>query len=157
MAEIFAKVGKEAFHACVGSGGRFLFNIAADNVEVARELGDVAVKVTKELGSTAVKLASIYAGYRLLSSVIDGAFKNAFGGQRDDQEIGEPRISSLHVPVRCFTDERFLDVLAHYESGEIKRRLENELEQGGLKVEGLTVEIENMDEVNERKRAIEER
>jgi hypothetical protein len=33
---------------------------------------------------------------------------------------------SLHVLLCCFTDERFLEVLADYESGRIKERLQKE-------------------------------
>ena len=166
MAESFTEVGKvaadiasRALLATVGrdDGGKFLFNIATDNVQVAREYGDVVVRVAKEFANAAVKLAGIWAVCYLSRPVIDAAIKKAFGDPRDDQNTGEPRPGSLHVQVRCFTNKRFLDVLADYESGRVKQRLETELAKVGLKVEGLKVDIENRDEVNERKRAIEER
>jgi hypothetical protein len=134
-------------------------------VGLAKELGGTAVGVAKELGGTAVKLSgpavtlgAIYAGYRLLSPLIDVAVKRAFGGEREDQNVEdiEPG-SSLHVLLRCFTDKRFLEVLADYESGRIKERLQEEFSQIGIKTEGLKVEIENMEEVNKIKAAINKR
>ena len=139
------------------AAGSFAFKIATDNVELARELGDVAVRVIQESGKVAVKLGAIYAGYNLLKPIIKAAITNAFGGQRDDQDVGEPKPGSLRVLLRCFTDKRFLEVLADYESGGVKQRLQKELADAGLKVEGLKVEIENMEEVNKRKTEIKER
>ena len=154
---LVADIATRALHAIVDNGGNLTFNINSDNVEVARELGDTAVRIAQERSNTLVTIASIYVGYQLLRPIIDGAFRIAFGGERPDQNTGRTSMSSLHVPVHCLTDERFLEVLADYESGEIKRRLEKELVQVGLKVEGLRVEIENMDDVNERKRTIKKR
>ena len=152
-----ADIASRALEASLGNGGKILFNIATDNVQVARELGDVAVKVAKELGNTAVKLGAIYAVCYLARPIIDTACKKALGGERKDQNVDEAQPKCLLVLVRCFTDERFLEVLADYESGDIERRLEKELAQIGFKAKGLTVEIENMDEVNQRKRAIKKR
>ena len=143
--------------ALAAKGGSFAFKIAADNVELARALGDVTVRVIHECGNVAVKLGAIYAGYNLLKPIITAAITNAFGGQRDDQDVGEPKPGSLRVLLRCFTDGRFLEVLADYESGGVKQRLQKELAAVGLNVEGLKVEIENMEEVNKRKTAIKER
>jgi hypothetical protein len=83
--------------------------------------------------------------------------KNGLGGERDDQEIRGIRPGSLHVLLHCFTDERFLEVLADYESGRMKERLQDEFSQVGFKVEGLKVVIENAVEVNKTKEAINQR
>ena len=136
---------------------RLSFIIKADNVKVARELGDVAVRVVQELGSTSVKLGTIYAGYQLAKPPIDAAVTSAFGGPRDDQEDPEIRPGCLHVLLRCLTDKRFLEVLEDYESGTTKQRLQKELSQVGFEVEGLKIEIENMEEVNKIKAAINKR
>jgi hypothetical protein len=182
MAESFSSpsaVRKAALKASL-MGGAFFFIFTTDNVEVAKELGGTAVGVAKELGSTvvgvakeiggtavglakelsgpAVKLGAIYAGYHLLRPLIDGAVKRAFGGERDDQNVEDINPGcSLHVLLRCFTDKRFLEVLADYESGRIKERLQIEFSRIGIKTEGLKVEIENMEEVNKIKAAINRR
>ena len=133
------------------------FKVETNNVKVAKEAGDVAVRITQELGSTSVKLGTIYAGYQLVKPPIDAAVTRACGGPRDDQENPEIRPGCLHVLLRCLTDKRFLEVLEDYESGKIKQRLQKELSQVGFEVEGLTIEIENMEEVNKIKAAINER
>ncbi len=152
MAKFLVGLGKAALQ-----GGPFSFTINTENVQVAEVLGDAAVRIAQELGSTAVKLGAIYAGYQLLKPVIDGAVKRGFGGPRDDEEVREIRPGSLHVLLRCSTDKRFLEVLADYESGRIKQRLQKELSQVGFEVEGLKIEIENMEEVNEIKAAINQK
>jgi hypothetical protein len=48
-------------------------------------------------------------------------------------------------------------VWRYYESGKMKERLQEEFSQSGIEVEGLKIEIENLEEVNETKRAIESR
>lgn len=67
------------------------------------------------------------------------------------------RPGCLHVMLRYFTDERFLEVWTDYESGRIKERLQEEFTQSGIQVEGLMVEIENLEEVNRTKTDIERR
>ena len=141
-------------HIRPGTGGFFSFII---NTQSVQALGDVAVRLLEVFGRTAVKLSLIYAGHDLLKPVICAAIETTFGGQRGDQKVGVPYLGSLHIQLWCFTDERFLDVLADYESGGVKKRLEKELAQVGLEVIGLRVDIENMEEVNERKAAIKER
>jgi hypothetical protein len=147
-------------------------DICGAAVGVTKELGGAAVGVTKELGGananaveitkvvcgTTVTLALIYTGYNLLKPVIDAAVKKGFGGERDDQEVLEIRPGSLHVLLRCFTNERFLEVLTDYESGQITERLQEEFSQiNGIEVEGLKVDIENMEEVEKTKAAINKR
>ena len=125
------------------SGGHLLIDISTDSVEV-----------TKEVCRTAIKLSALYVGYQLLRPVIDAAVKKALGGERDDQEVKDIKPGSLHVVLHCFTDERFLVVMTDYLSGKMKERLEEEFLWVGIKVKGLKVEIQNMDEVNEIQEAI---
>ena len=162
--------------------GEVSINIVTDNVQVARDLcqtvttlgevardvtrdvcktvttlGEVARDVARDVCITAVSLGALYVGYKLVRPLIESAVKRGLGGERDDQEVRDIRPGSLHVLLHCFTDERFLEVLADYESGRMKERLQEEFSQIGIKVEGLKVEIENMVEVNERKEAINKR
>ncbi|CAB4041466.1 interferon-inducible GTPase 5-like [Paramuricea clavata] len=169
-----------AFTVTVGvAGGDLSFTITTDNVKVAKELCDTAVEITKELcdtaveitkelsgtaveitkelGDTAATLGTIYVFYKLAIPVVDAVIDKVFDGERDDQEVREIRPGSLHVLLRCFTDKRFLEVLADYESGRIKERLQKEFSLVGIEVEGLKVEIENMEEVEKIKAAINKR
>ena len=159
MTELLLEAGK-ALRAGVAwnpLSGDFSINIATDNVEVARDLCKTAREVTRDLCITAVSLGALYLGYKLVRPLIETAVKRGLGGERDDQEVRDIRPGSLHVLLHCFTDERFLEVLADYESGRMKERLQEEFSQIGIKVEGLKVEIENMIEVNETKEAINKR
>jgi hypothetical protein len=114
--------------------GKFiLFNIHTDNGKVAEET------------------------CRLIRPLIEYAVNEVFGRNRDDQQI-RIRPGCLHgVDLHCFTHERFLEVLGDYESGGIKERLQNKFTEAGIKVEGLKVAIENMEEVNKIKAAINKR
>jgi hypothetical protein len=157
-----AEAGK-ALSVTVASGA-FLININTDNVQVARdvcktitEVGEFTRDVARYAGITAVSLGALYLGYKLARPLIETAVTRGLGGERDDQEIRGIRPGSLHVLLHCFTDERFLEVLADYELGRMKERLQEEFSQIGIKVEGLKVEIENMVEVNETKEAINKR
>ena len=152
MAESLLEAGK-ALSANVTwnpAGGNFSINIGTDNVQVAQEV----CKTVTKLGIT---LGALYFAYKLLKPLIESAVTRSLGGERDDQEVGGIRPGSLHVRLHCFTDKRFLEVLADYESGRMKERLQEEFLQIGIKVEGLKVEIENMVEVNETKEAISKR
>ena len=124
-------------------GGLFSINISTDNVQVA-----------KEVCKTVTTLGALYFGCQLLKPLIEGAVNKGLGGERDDQEVRGIRPGSLHVQLHCFTDKRFLEVLADYESGRMKERLQDGFSQVGIKVEGLKIEIENMVEVKETKEAI---
>ena len=123
--------------ASAEAGGRVSINVSTDNVEVALQL----IKAATTLGA-------LYFGYELISPIVKAAVKNALGGDRDDQGDPDTRPGCLHVRLHCFTDKRYLQVLADYESGRMKERLEEEFSLVGIKVEGLKVEIENMAEVN---------
>jgi hypothetical protein len=135
------------------------FKLITDNVEVVDLLCTAGVTVAAlyaRRGTTSITLGTLFLVYKFAKLITDAVVK-AFGGPRDDQEVRDIREGSLLVELHCFTDERFLEVLADYESGEIKKRLEEEFSQVGIKVEGLKVEIENLAEVNETKEAINKR
>ena len=146
------------------AGGNFLIKIDTDDVQVARDACKTIIEVAKStrdvvrlVGITAVSLGALYLGYKLVRPLIETAVKRGLGGERDDQEVQGIEPGSLHVLLHCFTDERFLEVLADYVSGKMKERLQEEFSQIGIKVEGLKVEIEYMVQVNETKEAINKR
>ena len=148
MAESFSAAG-EALHATITgeiAGGKISIKIGSNNVQAVR---DVCI--------AAVSLGALYVGYQLIARKIDSAVKKALGGERDDQGDPDIKPGSLHVLLHCYTDKRFLEVLADCKSGRMKKRLQKEFSQVGIKVEGLKVEIENMEEVSETKDAINKR
>ncbi len=160
MAGSISEVGKALSAGGTGNipgVGDFSFKISTDSVEVVRELCKTAGEVTHDVCKTAITIGALYIGYKLTKPLIKVAVKKALGGERDDQEVRAIEPGSLHVLLHCFTDKRFLEVLADYESGRMKERLLGEFSQVGIKVEGLKVEIENMAEVNETKEAINKR
>ena len=158
MADQFSAVGRaaqgvanEAFRATVSGsgGGKFLIDISCDRAVVK----DALIAVS----ATAVTLSAIYAGYKLLSKKMDGAVNRGLGGERDDQRVGAIEPRCLHVRLHCFTDKRFLEVLEDYDSGRMKDRFKKEFSDIGVEVEGLTVKIENWEEVKQRKLTIRKR
>ena len=158
-----------ALHASFKRGD-MAFLISTDRTEVAKELCDSTVKLGTlgaVCGITAITrigpirtfgtIGLLYI-YPRVRPIINGLLIKAFGGdKREDQEVQDIKPGSLHVLLRCFTEARFLEVLEDYESGKIKERLEEEFLRAGIKNEGLKVEIENMNEVQKIKMAIEER
>ncbi|CAB4029052.1 Hypothetical predicted protein, partial [Paramuricea clavata] len=144
-------VAKEALSASLkySKGGDLSFNVSTTDVQVARDL-------VRTVGRTVVTLGALYAGYHLMKPIIEGAVKHAFGGERDDQEIRGIRPGSLNILLHCLTDERFLKVLNDYECGRLKERLQEEFLRTGIKIEGVMVEILNMEEVHKTKEAINE-
>jgi hypothetical protein len=150
-------------------GGDLPFIITTDNavvvvqelcrtaVEITKELGGTAVEITKEVCGTALTIGAYYFLCDFAKPVVNTAIVKVFGGKRDDQEVQDPRPGSLLVLLRCFTDERFLEVLADYESGGIKECLQKELSLVGIEVEGLKVEIENVEKVEKIRAAINKR
>ena len=137
--------------------GEVARDVTRDVCKTVTTLGEVARDVARDVCITAVSLGALYVSYKLVRPLIETAVKRGLGGERDDQEVRGIRPGSLHILLHCLTDERFLEVLADYESGRMKERLQEEFSQIGIKVEGLKVEIENMAEVNERKEAINKR
>ena len=146
--------------------------VAREGCEVAREVCKAVKSIGKEIGPDVKKglgiglgvglglglsLGALYSSYKVLQPVIKRAITKGCGGERDDQEVRDIRPGSLHVVLHCSTDERFLEVLVDYESGRMKERLQEELSQVGIQVEGLKVKIENMEMVNETKKSINKR
>ena len=148
MAESLGEVGMaaqniagQAVHVGVAyGGGNISITISSNSAQSVR---DVCI--------TAVTLGAIYAGYKLIAKAIDGAVSRGLGGERDDQEIRDVRPGSLHVLLDCFTDQRLLEVLDDFECGTMKERLEKEFLEIGIKLEGLRVKIDNIEEVKKRK------
>ena len=146
MAESIAEAAEEAAEGIgrivVDVGGKILFTISSISART------VAIVTT---GLTTVTLGAIYARYKLKAKEIDAAISRGLGGERDDQEIRDIKPGSLHVLLHCFTDQRLLEVLDDFESGRMKERLEKEFLEIGIEVEGLKIEIENIEEVKNRK------
>ena len=137
--------------------GEVTRDVARDVCKTVTTLWEVTRDVARDACITAVSLGALYLDYKLVRPLIETAVKRGLGGERDDQEVRDIRPGSLHVLLHCLTDERFLEVLADYESGRMEERLQEKFSQIGIKVEGLKVEIENMVEVNETKEAINKR
>ena len=163
MAESFPETGKAAAKGAleasltyikVPQGGKILIHISTDNIHVAKELCKLAGYVSLGFG---VATLGTLLGYRLLKPLVEDAVNVVFGRNRDDQQDPEIRPGSLRVSLHCLTDERFLEVLEDYESGKMKESLEEEFGHVGFKVEGLNIKIENIEEVNETKKAITRR
>ena len=185
MAEAFSGAGEAQRATASITGGTFEIVVSSGYVEVmnwlkvAREGCEVAQDVCKavktignEIGpdvrrglgiglgvglGIGLSLGAVWTTYKVLQPLINRAVTDGVGGERDDQEVRDIRPGCLHVVLHCFTDERFLKVLADYESGRMKERLQEELSQVGIKVEGLKVKIENMEEVIKTKDAIKTR
>lgn len=104
-----------------------------------------------------VSLGILYTGYQLLKPLIEETVKEGLGGVRGDQEFYDFNPGSLHFLLRCLTDERFLEVLAHYESGKMKERLKEAFSRAGIEVNEMQVKIENMEEIDKTKAAIKRR
>ena len=145
------EVAQETFRfaASYTPGGEFSINIST-NVEVANSVG-VGIWIGIGIGAVAIGTLYTYSRFRPL---IDDAVRRAFGGERRDQ--GDPDIGtgSLIVRLRCFTDERFLELLEDYEHGRLKDRLEKEFCKIGFRVKEMNVKILNIEEVNKTKEAI---
>ena len=90
----------------------------------------------------------------LLSVAVEKTFEYMLPGLL---EIGRIVSGCVQFELRCFTEDRFLEILRDYESGKIKQRLEEELLKTGIKTEKLQVEIKNMEEVEGTKMTIEKR
>ena len=123
-----------------GDGRELLIDISTDSMIVER------------LGTTTITLGALYVGYEVGKRLIDFVIRKALGEGVKDTTPG-----FLQPQLHCSTDKRFLEVLTDYESGNMKERLKEEFSQAGIKVKGLKVEIENKEEVNEKKEAIKKR
>ena len=129
--------------ASYSPGGEFSFSISTSEV-----------RVVKYFSFTVLGITALYAEYKIFQPLIDGAVNRALGGKRDDQ--GDPDIGTgyLLVRLRCFTDERFLELIEDYENGTLKDRLEKEFYEIGLRIQEMKVQILDTEEVNKTKEAI---
>lgn len=133
--------------------GSFNFEVDVGTVELAEEVVGVARYATK----AGIALGAIYLIPRY-QPIIRDAIVSALGGVRQyAQHIVRTWTGSLHFVLRCFTDDRFLEILRDYESGKIKKRLEEEFLKVGIKTTGLELKIDNMEEVEETKATINKR
>ena len=155
MAESLSEAAQEAakgigqvvvHYTSAPSGGTLSITISSIS---ARAVRDVCIAA----GVTTFSLGAIYVLYKSLKkqTEIRDAVSRAVGGERDDQKTGDIKPGSLHVLLHCFTDQRLLEVLEDYESGRMKDRLEREFSDIGIEVEGLKVEIDNIEEIMKRK------
>ena len=119
--------------------------------DISINIDSISATSVKDLCETGLKLGAMYVAHRLIAKAIDAAISRTLGGERDDQRIGGIRPGSLHVLLHCLTDQRLLEVLEDFECGTMKERLEKEFLEIGIKVEGLKVEIDNIEEVKKRK------
>ena len=140
--------------------GKFRFEINAGTVEIAKEVIGVGRYVAKA-AVVGVTLGAIYAIGQcqpMIRGALDSALRGALGVVKSKaQDLGEIVTGSLHFVVRCFKDDRFLDILSDYESGKIKQHLEEEFAMIGIKTTGLEVRIENIEEVEETKAVVNKR
>ena len=148
MDEALADIGQAA-HAVAGQAIRASIKSSSGDISIAISSG--SAQSVRDLSITAVTLGAIYAGYKLIAKGIDVAIFRGLGGERDDQEICDITPDGTNVSLRCFTDQRVVEVLEDFERGTMKERLENEFSEIGIEVEGLQVEIDNIEEVEERK------
>ena len=148
MDEALADIGQAA-HAVAGQA--ICASIISSGGDISIAISSDSVQSVRDLCITAVTLGAIYAGYKLIAKGIDGAISRGLGGERDDQEICDITPDGTNVSLRCFTDQRVVEVLKDFERGTMKERLENEFSEIGIEVEGLQVEIDNIEEVEERK------
>ena len=137
--------------------GTFNFKIIAGTVEVASDGIGVAPYVVA--AGVAVTGLTFDAIYRIpeCRPIIRDVLITAFGCVIPyGQEIGQIMPGSPRFNLCYFTENRFLEILSDYESGKIKQRLKKEFLKVGIKTTGLEVKIENMEEVEETKAAIEQ-
>ena len=113
---------------------------------VAIELGKIFI--AGGLSSIGKRLGDLL-GYPQVASSITKAIEKAFG-VKEDRELGQILSGCLQFELCCFTEERLLEILRDYESGKIKQRLEEEFLKIEIKITGLEVEIQNMEEVEKR-------
>ena len=163
MAEGFSEAGQAAQDVVRGAfdasltfiklpqGAKIAISINTTDIRVAKELCKLGGYIGLGIGGASL---GVLLGYKLLKPLVESAVKHAFGGDRDDQDVGGFKPGSLHVIIRCLTDERFLEIVDDYESGRMTERLQDEFSQVGIEVEGLKIKIENIEEVNKTKEAI---
>ena len=100
------------------------------------------------------KLRDVYRRNKMISELLDGVVLKVLGGARDDQDVRNIECEYFRVLVQCFTDERFVEVLADYDSGRMNNRLSQEFLKIGLDVPELQIVVENQEDVNVHKARI---
>ena len=126
-------------------GGKISFSVDSDNVQMA---GGVVLNIN------GTKLRDIYRSEKSVTQLMNKVVLNVLGGIRYDQDVENINAEYLHVQVHCYTDERFLEVLAECESRNMARRLVEEFLKIGLDIKDLRVIIENMEEIKTKKARI---
>ena len=128
------------------SFGRIIWiSFNSDNVQMA---GGETINLN------GARLQDIYCKNKIVKQLLDGVVLKVLDSARNDQEVQNINSEYPRVLVQCFTDERFVEVLADYDSGRMKNRLEEEFLKIGLDVQELQIVIENQEEVNVRKARI---
>ena len=97
---------------------------------------------------TTVVVGSVYVGYQCFKPLIVNSLQSWLGGERDDQEIRFIGRGSQIIRLRCFKDERFLEVYDDFTRGLMKTRLQTEFFKISYEIKELEMEILNMEEVN---------
>ena len=128
------------------SSGRIIsISFESDNVRMA---GGECIKIN------GAKLRDVYRRNKMVSQLLDGVVLKVLGGARDDQDVQNIKCEYFRVLVQCFTDERFVDLLADYDSGRMKNGLKQEFLKLGLDVPELQIVIDNQEDVNVHKARI---
>ena len=128
------------------TSGRIIWiSFECDNVQMA---GGECINMN------GAKLRDVYRCKKMVSQLLDGAVLKVLGGARDDQDVQNIKCEYFRVLVQCFTDERFVDLLADYDSGRMKNLLKQEFLKIGLEVPELRIVIENLEDVNVHKARI---
>ena len=128
------------------SSGRIIWiSFDSDNVQMA---GGECINMN------GAKLRDIYRRNKMVSQLLDGAVLKVLGGARDDQDVQNIKCEKFRVLVQCFTDERFVDLLADYDSVRMENLLKQEFLKIGLEVLELRIVIENLEDVNVHKARI---
>ncbi len=124
------------------------------NISISFDSDNIQMAGGQYYNINGTRLRDIYRSNKIVTHLFDGVVLEVLGGARDDQDVKNISTEYLHLQVQCHTDERFIEVLDDYYSGKMKTSLQEEFSKIGLEVEGLTIEIENMEEVNEQKARI---
>ena len=130
-----------------------IFKITATAIEVI----DISVGELLTSAAAANGLAKILdvPAYKILLAA--AIFRTASAIKRNAGKIRDIVAGCLQCEVRCFTEDIFLEVLRDHETGKIKKRLEEEYLKAGYKMTELEVKIQNSEEVERTKTAIEKR
>ena len=135
----YARTTYQVAIASSSSGGTISISFNSENVYMT---GGVVININ------GAKLQDIYRSSKMVTQLLDGVVLRVLGGARDDQEVQIINPEYIHVLVQCYTDERFVEVLADHDSGRMKNRLQKEFLKIGIDVQELKIIIENLEEVN---------